>query len=407
MIPVLFITYEYPPCHSAGVQRILKFTEHLPALGFKPIVLTTTAFSYRRTDENLSIPPQVEVYRTPSLDVSRHLSIKGKYFDFLATPDRYSSWFPGARLKANYILRKHQPRLIFSSFPFISNHMLAMSIAKKSGIPLIAEYRDPAPFHYNGGKYNKQFINVDRDTIQYSKRVIFATGKMQNLYESLFPSQKSKFSVIENGFNEAVFNSKSQSKNDSSLQGQITILHSGAIYDEGRNPLPLIKALHQLISTDKLLESDQIKITFRGSNPFKALSDYIDKYDLHENVHFKKPISYEESIGEMLDSDILFLLQGELFKYQIPGKAYEYLAANKAILALSPQNSATNELMQPIDGVYTANDDNIAEIKQSLLNAISECRSNLITRDLSLYSRHARSIQLANLFEQELRLSGK
>ena len=51
---VLMIAYHFPPlAGSSGIQRTLRFVQHLPALGWKPVVLTADPRAYERTSEDL------------------------------------------------------------------------------------------------------------------------------------------------------------------------------------------------------------------------------------------------------------------------------------------------------------------------------------------------------------------
>ncbi|MEE4215494.1 MAG: hypothetical protein V2I34_10510, partial [Bacteroidales bacterium] len=63
---ILIITYYWPPCGGAGVQRWLKFAKYLPEYGWEPIVLTVDpAYAqYPAIDESLvkDINPSLKVY---------------------------------------------------------------------------------------------------------------------------------------------------------------------------------------------------------------------------------------------------------------------------------------------------------------------------------------------------------
>ena len=71
---LLMVALDFPPCQSAGVQRTLKFFEHLPELGWDPIVLTVRESVYAKVDSQLSIPSGMEsqVYRAWGLHILAH-----------------------------------------------------------------------------------------------------------------------------------------------------------------------------------------------------------------------------------------------------------------------------------------------------------------------------------------------
>src|SRR5262245_14173538 len=92
---VLMIAYHFPPlAGSSGIQRTLRFVQHLPSFGWDPCVLTAAPLAYERTSNDLlsDVPPNVPLKRAFALDTARHLSIGGRYPGFLALPDRWMTW---------------------------------------------------------------------------------------------------------------------------------------------------------------------------------------------------------------------------------------------------------------------------------------------------------------------------
>ena len=62
---VLVVAYYFPPLGGVGVQRTLKFVEHLPAAGWDPVVLAPRGATYRVMDPSLleRLPSDLEVHR--------------------------------------------------------------------------------------------------------------------------------------------------------------------------------------------------------------------------------------------------------------------------------------------------------------------------------------------------------
>src|SRR4051794_35891220 len=79
---VLMVAFHFPPsAGSSGIQRTLRFVQHLPALGWEPVVLTAHPRAHERTSNDLmdEVPSGVKVVRAFALDAARHLSIRGRY----------------------------------------------------------------------------------------------------------------------------------------------------------------------------------------------------------------------------------------------------------------------------------------------------------------------------------------
>ena len=98
---ILMIAYHFPPlAGSSGIQRTLRFVQHLPSLGWQPMVLTAHTRAYEQTSQDLlaDVPSNTLVRRAFALDTARHLHLAGRYLGWMARPDRWVSWkFDGVR----------------------------------------------------------------------------------------------------------------------------------------------------------------------------------------------------------------------------------------------------------------------------------------------------------------------
>ena len=139
------VVFHYPPVHgSSGVHRTLNFSRYLPQYGWEPIVLTVTSNAHAAVEPGESrIPPGVRVERAFALDTARDLAIKGAYLRALAVPDRWISWWPSGVAKGLSLLRRHRPRVIWSTFPIATAHLIALTLHRLSGLPWVADFRDP------------------------------------------------------------------------------------------------------------------------------------------------------------------------------------------------------------------------------------------------------------------------
>src|SRR4030095_4696911 len=109
---VLMIAYHFPPLSgSSGIQRTLRFVQHLPELGWQPIVLTVHPRAYGAVSDDLlaDLPASVVVRPACALDTSRHLSIAGRYPGFAARPDRWLTWWLGAVPAGRNLIRRLRP----------------------------------------------------------------------------------------------------------------------------------------------------------------------------------------------------------------------------------------------------------------------------------------------------------
>ncbi|MBC7705319.1 MAG: glycosyltransferase, partial [Rhodoferax sp.] len=143
---VLLIAYHFPPlAGSSGIQRTLRFVQHLPAFGWQPLVLSAQPRAYLRTSGDLGadVPAGTVVRRAFALDTARHLALHGRYIGAMARPDRWVSWKFDAVRQGLRMIREFRPDVIWSTYPIATAHLIGAELHRRSGIPWVADFRDP------------------------------------------------------------------------------------------------------------------------------------------------------------------------------------------------------------------------------------------------------------------------
>ena len=395
MNTVLLIAFEYPPAKSAGVERTLAFSKYLTDFGWQPIVLTVKEGIYDKIDHSRKIPDHVYpfVFRSRAVNVARDLSFRGKYPDFLNIPDRWSSWILGGVFLGNDLIKKHKPDLIWSTYPVASAHLLALLLSKLHKIPWVCDYRDPMPFHYGGHKLSSMGFNrwLEKSILKNCDRSLFVTPEMLDLYTSHYPEYSYKFNVIQNGYDEENFNGIGDYKKNDSI---FRLIHSGFLYENGRDPSPLLVALGRLKQSGKITKNN-FNLIFRGDDKSSFYKDSIDNYGLTDVVNFLPSIDHRQSLIEMFSCDALLVIQGGLYKNQIPGKIYDYLRVGKPILALTPEKSSLGKFLSEFNFAM------VSERPDDLVNMIDTMINNPpnVLFSVEQYSRYEKCRELAHCFD--------
>ena len=172
------IAFHFPPlAGSSGIQRTLRFVQHLPAYGWQPIVLSAHPRAYADTSDDLlaAIPPGTVVDRAFALDTGRHLAIGGRYPGFLARPDRWRSWVFGAIPAGLRLIRRFRPDVIWSTYPIATAHLIGHRLHRLTGIPLVADFRDPMvqDGYPADPKTYRSFERVERSVVTDAARLVF------------------------------------------------------------------------------------------------------------------------------------------------------------------------------------------------------------------------------------------
>ena len=348
---VLMIAYHYPPlAGSSGIQRTLRFSQDLPSFGWQPSVLSAHPRAYENVSDDMmrDIPGGVDVSRAFALDARRHLSLFNRYPGWIARPDRWLSWLLGAVFTGLKMIQRHQPAVIWSTYPIPTAHLIGYWLSRLSGLPWVADFRDPmAHLGYPSDPATwRSYLRVEQKVFAQAHRMVFTTPGAARLYQNRYPEQASRIQVIENGYDESSFPEPELVTGGLALNpGKVTLLHSGIVYPEWRNPQGLFAALRELIDK-KLVDSVHFRLRFRASEHTDFLAALSATYGLDDLVQILPPIGYQAALAEMCAADGLLVLQSADCNDQIPAKVYEYIRATKPVLGLCGAGSDTATVLQ-------------------------------------------------------------
>lgn len=359
------IAYHFPPVQgSSGLQRTLSFANHLAAADWQVTVLTVTTNAYERVnpDQLKDVHPGIRVVRVPCLDTQRHLALKGRYFRAMAIPDRWISWYLPALLAGWWITRETHD-YIWCTYPIATAQKIGARLAKLRNIPLIADFRDQMtePGYPSDPQQFSSFERIERDVVAQAHKLVFTAPGALRMYQERYPElAQDSFVVIENGYEERYFENLKPSR-DPTLHH--TLLHSGIVYPEERDPRALFDALRNLKRSGEL---GAIRLHLRASGNDKMFEDMIAARDIGDVVSLLPSISYQDAISEMTGGKSLLVMQGPTCNHQIPAKVYEYLRAGSNIVALAPAQSDTWGVLSRAGVNRLADIDSVEDIEQLL-----------------------------------------
>ena len=406
---VLLTAFHFPPqAASSGIQRTLSFSRHLGRNGWEPMVLSASprAYSQQNPTQLASVPRELVVKRAFALDTKRHLGIKGRYPDALALPDRWISWWFAAVPTGLAMVRRHRPRILWSTFPIATSHLIALALHRVTGLPWVADFRDPMlqPSYPVSKVQRAVYAWIERQTILRCKAAVFTTHSARDSYVARFPElPASKFSVIENGYDEDGFGGATPAE---VVPGErLTLVHSGVLYDTGRDPSPFFEALAALRDGGRI-SAATVRVILRAPGEIPVIEELVKRYAVQDMVTVEPPVPYREALKEMLEADGLIVFQGTPFNTQIPAKIYEYFRARKPVLGLVDTNGETARVLRAagFDGIAQMDSSAaIAPVLERLLLQIRQGQAHVASEELiASSSRTHRASQLAAIFDQVL-----
>ncbi len=404
----LLIAYHYPPVKgSSGVQRALRFSAYLQDNGWQCDVLTVWPGAYeRRGDDELGdIPPEVEVVRALAFDAKRHLSVFGSYPQFLALPDRWSSWHIDGVRRGMAMIRKNNYQVIWSTYPIATAHRIGMTLAAKSGLPWIADCRDSM----SEEGYPREAAVFDsvraleQKIVRAATMVTFtAPGAIKMYAERYADLPTQRWRLIENGYDEGVFTGLDQHYNVPAKDQPIRLLHAGLLYPNERDPRPFFAAVAALKARGALV-NNPVQIVLRATGHDATYRPMLSEQGIDDIVLLEPAVPYRDALQEMLLADGLLIFQSTGCNHQIPAKVYEYLRAGRPILALTDRVGDTASLL-----IENGHEQIAALLDQDAIEAeltafIARVRQTSTSADptaAQAYSRQAQTRKLARLFDE-------
>jgi hypothetical protein len=407
----LLIAFHFPPqAASSGIQRTLSFSRHLGNHGWEPLILSANpnAYSVKNPSQLAMLPPNLVVKRAFALDTKRHLGILGRYPEALALPDRWISWWLSAVPTGLSMIRQYKAEVIWSTFPIATAPLIGLTLHRITGLPWIADFRDPMLQHdYPTTKMQRKAYGwVEQQAIHKCKKAIFTTHSAMTSYQRRFPEfLHEKFTVIENGYDEDVFSAAaSDARPDSPKTGTaISLLHSGVLYADGRNPSAFFEAI-SVLKTRGTLTASTLRIILRATGDDACFNALVKKYDIEDIVKIEPAVPYRDALNEMLNVDGLIVFQGTPFNTQIPAKIYEYFRARKPIFGLVDPSGETARVLGAAGFQNMAMMDSATAIIPALDSFISQIQSGnarIASEDvIAAASRTNRAAELAHVFHQ-------
>ncbi len=407
MPKVLMVAYHFPPLTgSSGIQRTLRFVQQLPRHGWDAGVLSAHPMAYEQTNHDLAVdvPSDTVVRRAFALDSARHLAISGRHIGFTSRPDRWISWkFDGVR-QGLRLVRELKPAALWSTFPIATAHVIAAELQRRTGLPWIADFRDPmAQDDYpTDPKTWASYKDVEEQAMRQASLCVFTTPSAARMYRERYPEAADRIVVVENGYDEESFSNLPADRSPLN-PGRVTLLHSGIIYPEERDPTQLFAAL-RLMRERAVPRAASLRLRFRAAVHEDLLARLAAEHGVADQVEILPATGYRDALAEMSRADGLLIMQAANCNAQIPAKLYEYLRAGRPIVGLTDPAGDTAGALRGagIDCLAALDDaEDIATTLEDWLQASTEGRAARATpQAMAAAGRQARTAELARLLDR-------
>lgn len=420
MKKVLVITYYWPPAGGPGVQRWLKFVKYLRDFGIEPIVYIPENPQYPLLDTSFNddIPSDITIYKHPIFEPYRIASllskkntkrissgiIKNKNQSFLETvmlwirgnffiPDARKYWVRPSVTFLTGVLEKEGIETIITTGPPHSVHIIGKYLKEIKKVKWIADFRDP----WTSIGYHKKLKlttlaenrhkELERLVLTNADKIVVTSQTTKEEFNSI---TKSPIKVITNGFDQL------KPKNVE-LDQDFSISHIGSMLT-GRNPKNLWKVLGELIEENNSIK-ETLVLQFVGVVSDDVLES-TKEFGLQDYIRVIGYVSHEDAVTYQVKSQILLLAEIDSPETVgiIPGKLFEYMAAERPILGIGPENWEVAQIVAETKTGAIFEHSSHFQLKNVLLNWFNQYQQQQLkvsSGNIEPYSRRELTRKLA------------
>lgn len=423
---VLMVAYHYAPAEHAGTRRAGAFAKYLPAAGYRPLVLTTTlrgsladdaARGIVRADELIGLLARpyralrlrrVPAERRANTAVFDAGAGPAKLLMNLMIPDINVTWHPLAVRKGLQLIRQGSIRLIFSTSPPPTAHLVALSLKRRTGLPWVADFRDgwmfepPNPVTLNSAFRRRVEAALERRVVLGADRIVTVNQAIAGDLAARYPSAAAKIVVITNGYDPEIFAGLERTR---AADGRFRIVHTGSLSqsEASRSIDGLLGALRRL-QTEASPLIDQLELVLVG-NLSSRERETIAAAGLERYFTITGPVDYRQALQQQIDADLLLLVTAGGATSVTTSKLFEYLVSGRPILGLTGRTPAA-ALIGELEAGMVVPPDDVAGITAALSSFHARWRAGQLPtradRRVERFSRPHLTGELAALFDQLL-----
>lgn len=421
----LVITYYWPPVGGSGVQRWVKFAKYLPSEGWQPVIYTPENPDLSSIDESLlkEIPSEAEIIKRPIIEpygIYRKLTGskgqikieanpggggKGSFLKRLSMwvrgnlfmPDPRCMWIgPSVRFLKKY-LKEHPVDVIVSTGPPQSMHLIARKVSLATGIPWVADFRDPWTriFYFKHLRLEKwaerKHHILEQKVLDDATAVVAVSPLVQQDFAAM---TSTPVHLVTNGYDESDY------VEDIVTDGNFNVVHTGLLTAEG-NPVELWKALGEKCANDADFAA-KFRLVLAGKTDGKVLEDIsaagLDRYLAdYGYIDHNKAVLLQRSASVL----ILPIREEPETKAILPGKLFEYLAARRPVLGVGTSEGAMATVLQQTGAGKIFNWEDHKEISayiNDIWNHAREGKEIIPEADIEKYSRRMTTKKMVEIF---------
>jgi len=421
---LLLISPYFPPANVIGAKRAVNLVQGIQSsTSWEVVVLASKPFKTIDSNQALPLPEGLKVvygfesFLRPFVkylvkliftpDHSKEKAVKKKPKNLAEnskppkkklsyTPfDQYLWDVPGALKSGKKIIKEFKPDVIWVNADPWSGLLVGHLLSKRSGIPWIVDMRDPWTVFdkrmQQRPKLTRRIIyHYEKSFFESSSRIVFNTQNALAAYNTVYSKElSSKFTFIRNAFNKSLFDPET-AKSDSRFQiGYFGSFRSFVSAEK------VLEAFAHFVKKNQL-SSDQVVLVVNGGVDDQFWIN-LEKSNIEEYVQVNKEVKVRDTLCLLKSWDVLLVMVSPDYKWMIPAKLYDYLAAQKPIIAIS-DNDEVNGIIKETQSGITVSFERTEAISKAFSTYYSAGKRSPLDNE-ELISRYGHGYQSSRFLE--------
>ena len=411
MKKALLITYYWPPGGGAGVHRWLRMSKYFAENGYELTVFHPENAAYSILDDKLQeqVAENIKTVQGKIIEPAQFLSegnslksvgfasekkfsplqklmirVRGNFF----IPDARMLWIRPSVKKLSKLQKEQAFDTVISTGPPHSTHIIAQKLKKRFNLHWVADFRDPwtgIDFFEDlqiGKAAFAKHRRMEKQVLAEADEVITVSDNCKIELEGIVNRE---VRVITNGFD---FKAE---KNQVQTSEKFTIAHFGTM-TSSRNPSTLWEVLGEKCKVDADFNA-KLEICLFGVIDAHVIDGLKSNGLESKLVHIEK-VPHHESVLKQQQMQVLLLVVNRTgnVKGIVTGKVFEYLNAQRPILAIGPEEGDLAEIVRESSSGEAIHYDDKTKLKKYVSNCFEKYQNKelyLSERDLSRYSTQA------------------
>jgi hypothetical protein len=390
---VLLLARHFPPIGGAGVHRSIGSVRHLPEHGYEPVVITGPGHGrgrWDRTDPGLveSIPAGAEVHRLDGAEPAGRTGLASRVDQLREIQAPWVRWWIEESVRLGREVGADADVVLTSCAPY-DVALAGARLAAELGKPWVADLEDPWALDemrlYPTALHRSLDLRRMRSALRTASSIVMAAPEAAVRTRAAIPALARLVTSVPIGFEPDDFTGVAPERDD----GAFRIVHTGSMHTAlgmhlrgtrmrrrllggtfpgveilTRSHVYLVEAIAGLVAAEPSL-AGRIELHLAGelTEADRAVAER------HSFVRTPGLLPHVETVKLMRSADLLFLPMHDLPAGTraglIPYKTYEYLAAERPILAAVPDGDV-RDMLAPLEHVRLVRPSDVAGMTAAL-----------------------------------------